>query len=73
MKAKKQTKNKTKITKDMTFAEIMEKEPKLAAELANRGMFCCGCHMATQETLEQGAIAHGMDADELVDELNKEK
>jgi hybrid cluster-associated redox disulfide protein len=70
---RKQTKNKEKINKKMTFAQIMQENPKAAIELSNRGMFCCGCHMAEEETLEQGAEAHGIDADELVDELNKKK
>jgi hybrid cluster-associated redox disulfide protein len=75
-KAKKQTKiskKKAKINKKMTFAQIMREDPKAAIELSNRGMFCCGCHMAEEETLEQGAEAHGIDADELVEELNKKK
>lgn len=76
MKAKKQTKDKKenkKIDKKMTFAQAIDKNPKIAVELANKGMFCCGCPMAMQETLEQGAEAHGMNIDELIKELNKEK
>jgi len=69
----KKQKNKKKINKKMTFAQIMQKNPKAAIELSNRGMFCCGCHMAEEETLEQGAEAHGINVDELVEELNKEK
>ena len=45
-----------KIAKDMTFAELMEAFPKAAKKLAEKGMFCCGCPMAMQETLEQGAF-----------------
>jgi len=73
MKTKKKTEKKTsgKITKKMTFAQIIKEDPKAAVELSNRGMFCCGCHMAEQETLEEGAEAHGIDADELVEQLNK--
>jgi hybrid cluster-associated redox disulfide protein len=34
-------------------------------------MFCSGCPMAMMETLEQGCLAHGIDADEILKELNE--
>ena len=33
-------------------------------------MACMGCPMAMQETIEQGALAHGIDPKKLVEELN---
>ena len=60
-----------KITKKMTFGELVEKYPKAAKKLAEKGMMCCGCPMAMMETIEQGALGHGVDADKLVKELNK--
>ena len=62
-----------KITKDMTFAEIMELNREAGKKLAERGLFCGGCPMAAFETLENGARAHGVDADKLVKELNDGK
>ena len=35
------------------------------------GMGCFGCHVAQFETVEQGAMAHGIDVDALVDALNE--
>ena len=61
---------KKKITKDMTFAELIHANPKAAEKLAERGMFCGGCPMAQLESIGDGAEAHGIDADELVKELN---
>jgi len=55
----------------MSFSEILEKHPELAGFFLERGMHCFGCPMAMQETLEQGAIAHGLDPDKLVKEINK--
>jgi len=49
----------------------MEKYPEAAEILMNKGMHCIGCGMAMFETLEQGAMVHGLDADELVNEINK--
>ena len=62
-----------KITKDMTFAELMVGDRDAAEKLAERGLFCGGCPMAQFETIENGAAAHGVDIDELVKELNNEK
>ena len=62
-----------KITKKMSFAEILEKKPESAEILMSAGMHCFGCPMAQMETLEQGCIAHGIDADEIVEKLNNIK
>ncbi|MFA5258919.1 MAG: DUF1858 domain-containing protein [Candidatus Pacearchaeota archaeon] len=66
---KKQTK-KSEINKNMNFMEIIEKNPEAFGILFRRGMHCIGCGMAASETLEEGAIAHGIDPDELVSEIN---
>jgi len=63
--------NKKKITKDMTFAELIAHDRKAAQKLADRGLFCGGCPMAQFETIEQGAEMHDVDVDELIKELNK--
>ncbi len=73
---KKKTPNRSKnakstIKKTMTFAEIMQKHPEMAGELFESGMHCFGCAMAGTETLEQGAMAHGMNPDELTAKLNR--
>lgn len=62
---------KRKITKDMTFAELIEANPKAATELARRGLFCGGCPMAQFETIEEGARMHGVDVNKLIKELNE--
>ncbi|MBT6690456.1 DUF1858 domain-containing protein [archaeon] len=62
-----------KITKDMTFRDVMDKDKDAAEKLADKGLFCGGCPMAAFETLENGAKAHGVDVDELLEELNDEK
>lgn len=68
---KKTSKKAGKIHKKMTFAQLLETDKEAAMKLAEKGMFCCGCPMALTETIEQGASAHGMDAEKLVDELNE--
>jgi hybrid cluster-associated redox disulfide protein len=61
-----------KITKKMSFSEILEKFPEASEILFESGMHCCGCPMSADESLEQGAIAHGINPDKLIEKLNKE-
>jgi len=71
--AKKVKKNKMtkKINKKMSFKEILETEPELAMTLMESGMHCVGCPMSQMESLEDGALMHGLNPDELVKELNE--
>ncbi|MEK6859709.1 MAG: DUF1858 domain-containing protein [Nanoarchaeota archaeon] len=71
---KKQTKKakENKITKNMSFSEILEKNPDAVEVLFRNGMHCIGCGMAAMETLEQGAMMHGLDPDKLVEEINRQ-
>ena len=62
---------KGKITKEMTFNEVIKKNPEAIEILLKKGMHCIGCPMAQMESLEQGALAHGLNPDKLVKELNK--
>ncbi len=57
-------------TKDMTFHEVMRKNPQVARVLSNFNLGCVGCMGAQHETLEQGAIAHGLDVEMLLAALN---
>ena len=54
------------ITKDMTIGEILQANPKVAPILMEAGMHCLGCPSAQGETLEEAAMVHGMDADDLM-------
>lgn len=63
-------KNKS-IDKNIGFAELLEKHPESVEVLMNSGMHCIGCPASMFETLEDGALAHGIDADKLVKEINK--
>ena len=60
-----------KINKDMTFNEVMRKYPDTVKVFRKYGMECVGCLGAEAESIEYGAIAHGVDADSLLEDLNK--
>jgi hybrid cluster-associated redox disulfide protein len=59
------------ITKDMTIAEVLEKDIDSATVFLESGMHCVGCPSASGESIEQASAVHGIDSNELVDKLNK--
>lgn len=62
-----------KITSDMLLADVLEQgdQEKLTDVLLSFGMHCIGCALAHGETVEEAAMVHGIDLDELLQELNK--
>lgn len=62
---------KIKITKDMDFSELLTNFPEALEVLLENRMHCIGCPMSHGETLEQGALAHGINPKKLIEELNK--
>ena len=59
------------ITKDMSIIEVVQKYPDAAGVFMEAGMGCLGCAAARFENIEQGAMAHGIDVDALIEGLNK--
>jgi hybrid cluster-associated redox disulfide protein len=60
----------TTITKDMTFFEVMRMHPDTVKVLQKYHLGCVGCMGAQNESLEQGAHAHGLDIDVILKDLN---
>ena len=60
-----------KITKDMNIVEVVQRYPDTAMVFMYAGMGCFGCHVAQFETIEEGAMVHGIDPDKLVEALNE--
>lgn len=58
------------ITKNMTFFEVMRMHPATVSVLQKYNLGCVGCMGAQNESLEQGANAHGIDVEALVKDLN---
>ncbi|ATW28253.1 DUF1858 domain-containing protein [Candidatus Formimonas warabiya] len=59
------------ITKDMSIMEVVAQYPETADVFMNHGMGCLGCAAARFENIEQGAMAHGIDVDALMVDLNR--
>ena len=58
------------VTKQMSIGEILKLDRNTAPIFMEFGMHCLGCPHATAESLEMACMAHGTDADALVDKLN---
>ncbi len=61
-----------KIEKTMKIGELLETNPDKAEILLNAGMHCLGCPASREETLEEACMVHGINVEDLVEELNKE-
>ena len=58
------------ITKEMTIGEILRTNPDVASILMEAGMHCLGCPSAQGESLEEAAMVHGLDCDELLQDIH---
>ena len=58
------------IDKTMTIREVLTLSPQAARIMMGFGMHCLGCPHATAESLEEAGMAHGIDVDEMVSQLN---
>ena len=60
-----------KITKEMNITEVVRRYPDTMMVFMYAGMGCFGCHAAQFESIEEGALVHGIDPDKLVEALNE--
>ncbi|MDF2892923.1 MAG: disulfide oxidoreductase [Clostridia bacterium] len=61
------------ITKNMSITEVVQKFPETVEVFLKHGMHCLGCMAARFENVEQGALAHGINVDKLMEDLNNAK
>lgn len=58
------------ITRDTMIGDLLVIAPDCAPVLMGIGMHCLGCPSSRFETVEQAAMVHGVDLDELLAKLN---
>lgn len=61
-----------KISKNTKLYELAQDSDAVEI-LFSHGLGCMGCPMAQQETLEQGCLAHGINPDKIIKEINEKK
>lgn len=59
------------ITKEMTIGQILKIKPEVAPILMGMGMHCLGCPASQGESLEEAAMVHGMNIEDLMAEIAK--
>lgn len=59
------------VTKDMLIGQILQEDATVAPILMASGMHCIGCPASQGESLEEAAMVHGIDSDELVTKINE--
>jgi len=58
------------ISREMPIGEVVQKYPQTVEVFLRHGLMCFGCAIARFENLGQGAMAHGIDVETLVNDLN---
>lgn len=59
-----------KVTKDTIVGDVLDHDVDTAQYFLAIGMHCLGCPASRGESIGQACMAHGTNADELVDKLN---
>lgn len=58
------------ITKDMTIGEVVQQFPETIQVFTRHAVVCVGCSAAQYDNVEHGAVVHGLDTQQLLQELN---
>ena len=58
------------INKEMPIGEIVQEYPQTIEVFLKHGLMCFGCAIARFENVEQGAMAHGINPETLIKDLN---
>lgn len=59
-----------RISKDMLINDIIQVDEGIIAILTASGMHCVGCMAAAGESLEEAAMVHGLNPDDLEETIN---
>ncbi len=59
------------VEKDTMIGELLQIDTNIAPILFGIGMHCLGCPASQMETIEEAAMVHGINPQDLVDEINK--
>ena len=59
------------VSKTTMIGDLLGIDAGVAPILLSSGMHCLGCPSSQMETIEEAAMVHGVDADELVAKINE--
>ena len=58
------------VSKETLIGELLQIDQDIAPILFGIGMHCLGCPASQMESLEEAAMVHGINPEDLVDEIN---
>ena len=58
------------VTKKTMIGELLNIDQNITPMLLGIGMHCLGCPSSQMETIEEAAMVHGIDPDDLVADIN---
>ena len=61
---------KLQVTKDTLIGEVLNADNTTAPYFFEIGMHCLGCPASSAESLEDACAVHGVEVEELVNQLN---
>ena len=53
------------ITKNTLISALIDEHPEVQEILMEYGLHCAGCHFSEFDTLEDGALMHGLDDEDM--------
>lgn len=59
-----------RVSKETLIGELLQIDQDIAPILFGIGMHCLGCPASQMESLEEAAMVHGINPDDLVEEIN---
>lgn len=59
------------ITKETRIGDILKEDINIANVLTAAGMHCIGCPASIGESLEEACAVHGLDADDVLEQINE--
>ncbi|MDA3839226.1 MAG: DUF1858 domain-containing protein [Candidatus Delongbacteria bacterium] len=59
-----------KIQKEMSITQILKDYPQTHSTFVKYNLGCIGCIAASFESLEDGLVAHGINVEEFLKEIN---
>lgn len=68
---KKPEAGKKQVSRDTIIGDILDMDGTTAPYFMAIGMHCLGCPASRGETIEEACMVHGVDCDELIEQLNE--
>ncbi len=59
-----------KVNKQTMINDLLQMDQNIAGLLMGHGLHCIGCMLAANENIEQACMAHGLNVDLLLEDIN---